>query len=207
MHDLDNVMRKLNHQRIFPTHIFQMDNFYPYVEELSKVIELGYEQHIPNWQSRPNLHNENNFKNFAEYIIDINKEVIRDNLGYQFDDIKITDMWANVLKPGEYHAPHTHSNNFLSGVFYLQSDDRSAGLEFFDPRAQTGVLCPRIKNGNVMNANAVGFDPRENMGLIFPAWLQHWVKTSNSDERMSVSWNTLTKGHYGGPLGKANAYI
>ena len=48
MHDLDNVMRKLNHQRIFPTHIFQMDDFYPYVEELSKVIELGYEQHIPN---------------------------------------------------------------------------------------------------------------------------------------------------------------
>ena len=120
MHDLDNVMRKLNHQRIFPTHIFQMDNFYPYVEELSKVIELGYEQHIPNWQSRPNLHNENNFKNFAEYIIDINKEVIRDNLGYQFDDIKITDMWANVLKPGEYHAPHTHSNNFTV-VYFIQT--------------------------------------------------------------------------------------
>ena len=58
-----------------------------------------------------------------------------------------------------------------------------------------------------MNANAVGFAPRENMGLIFPAWLQHWVKTSDSEERMSVSWNTLIKGHYGGALGKANAYI
>ena len=80
-------------------------------------------------------------------------------------------------------------------------------LEFFDPRSQALVLCPRIKTGNVMNANAVGFAPRENMGLIFPSWLQHWVKTSDSDERMSVSWNTLTKGHYGGPLGKANAYI
>ena len=82
-------MRKLNHQRIFPTHIFQMDDFYPYVKELSKIIELGYEQHIPNWQSRPNLHNESNFKNFAEYIIDVNKELIRGKLGYQFDDIKM----------------------------------------------------------------------------------------------------------------------
>ena len=116
-------------------------------------------------------------------------------------------MWGNILLPGQTHSPHTHSNNFLSGVFYLQSDDLAGDIEFFDPRAQTGVLCPRIKNGNVMNANAVGFDPRENMGLIFPAWLQHWVKTSDSKERMSVSWNTLTKGHYGGALGKANAYI
>ena len=116
-------------------------------------------------------------------------------------------MWGNVMTPGDVHPPHTHSNNFLSGVFYLQSDDLSAGLEFFDPRAQIGVLCPRIKNGNVMNANAVGFAPRENMGLIFPSWTQHRVKTNDGKERVSMSWNILTKGLYGGPLGKANAYI
>ena len=28
-------------------------------------------------------------------------------------------MWSNVLKPGETHRPHTHSNNILSGVFYV----------------------------------------------------------------------------------------
>ena len=196
MHDLDNVMRKLNHQRIFPTHIFQMDNFYPHVEELSKVIELGYEQHIPNWQSRPNLHNENNFKNFAEYIIDINKEVIRDNLGYQFDDIKITDMWANVLKPGEYHAPHTHSNNFYSGVFYTDAEDTS-GICFADPRAQANVIVP-TSTPNLDNANVLEYKSKTNRIYLFPSWIYHWVPALKGNKtRTSISWNIQLKGNIG----------
>jgi len=193
---------------LFPTviHEFNLD-----IDALDKKHMIEY---IKRGQVKPNgmiqteddLHVMSYFKKFKDEIIGLNKKIL-DKLGYEYEDIIITGMWGNVLHPGQVHSPHTHSNNFLSGVFYLQSDDLSAGLEFFDPRAQTGVLCPRIKTGNVMNANAVGFAPRENMGLIFPSWLQHWVKTSDSDERMSVSWNTLTKGHYGGPLGKANAYI
>ena len=157
-------------------------------------------------QTEDDLHVMSYFKKFKDEIIELNKKVL-DKLGYEYEDIIITGMWGNVLHSGQVHSPHTHPNNFLSGVFYLQSDDLSAGLEFFDPRAQIEVLCPRIKNGNVMNANAVGFAPRENMGLLFPSWLQHWVKTNDGKERVSMSWNTLTKGHYGGPLGKANAYI
>ena len=32
-------------------------------------------------------------------------------------------MWSNVLKPIETHPPHTHSNNFISGVYYVQADN------------------------------------------------------------------------------------
>ena len=56
-------------------------------------------------------------------------------------------------------------------------------------------------------ANSVRFNPRENMGVIFPSWLQHWVQTNNSEERVSISWNTLVKGHHGAAEGKANAYF
>ena len=66
---------------------------------------------------------------------------------------------------------------------------------------------PSYKKGNAINANSVRFNPRENMGVIFPSWLQHWVQTNNSQERVSISWNTLVKGHHGAPEGKANAYI
>ena len=34
-------------------------------------------------------------------------------LEYSYDRLEITGMWANVLKPGESHPPHTHSNNFF----------------------------------------------------------------------------------------------
>ncbi len=53
---------------------------------------------------------------------------ILDKLDYKADEIEITDMWANVLKKNETHQPHTHSNNFLSGVFYIDADDTMPGI-------------------------------------------------------------------------------
>ena len=44
------------------------------------------------------------------------------------------------------------------------------------------------------------------MGLVFPSWLQHWVRPTGS-ERISISWNILIKGHYGEPNDLQNAYI
>ncbi len=187
---------KFRHQRVFSTHIFSCDNFYPFVEELNATVQLGYEPHIPNWQSRPNLHKENNFKNFAEYIIEANKEVIRDNLGYIFDDIRITDMWANVLKPGEYHAPHTHSNNFYSGVFYLDADNTS-GICFSDPKSQANVIVPE-SNPNLDNANVLEYKAESNRIYIFPSWISHWVPVLKGNKtRTSVSWNIQLKGNVG----------
>ena len=156
-------------------------------------------------QTEDDLHVMSYFKKFKDQIINLNKNILN-TLEYEYEDVIITSMWGNILLSGQTHSPHTHSNNFLSGVFYLHSDDLAGDIEFFDPRAQAGVLSPRIKKGNIENSNAVGFKPRENMGLVFPAWLQHWVQPTSS-ERVSVSWNILVKGHYGAPGTFQNAYI
>ena len=50
-------------------------------------------------------------------------------------------MWASVLKNTEYHPMHTHSNNFLSGTYYLQSDQ--CEYSFHDPRPAADVIVPR----------------------------------------------------------------
>ena len=52
----------------------------------------------------------------------------------------------------------------------------------------------------------IQFDSVTNKGVIFPSWLQHWVKT-NKSERISVSWNIQVKGHYGELHTLQNAYI
>jgi len=192
---------RLEHQKVFPTHIFSCDNFYPYHKELLDVINLGYEHHLPNWQSRPNLHNENNFKQFAEYIIEANKEIIRDRLNYEFDDLRITDMWANVLKPGEYHAPHTHSNNSWSGVWYADAEDTS-GIMFADPRVQANVIQPSMKL-NLDNATVLSYGSRTNRIYLFPSWIYHWVPVLKGNKtRTSVSWNVQLIGN----VGKSTAF-
>jgi len=187
---------RLQHQKVFPTHIFSCEEFYPYHTELLDSIHLGYEHHLPNWQSRPNLHKSNNFKQFAEYVIEANKEIIRDTLRYEFDDIRITDMWANVLKPGEYHAPHTHSNNSWSGVWYADAEDTS-GICFADPRVQANVILPSSQP-NLDNATVLQYASKTNRIYLFPSWIYHWVPALKGNKtRTSVSWNIQLVGNVG----------
>ena len=192
---------RFQHQKVFPTHIFAHDDFYPNHKELYDTIHLGYEPLISNWQSRPNLHQETNFKKFAEYIISANKEIIRDILEYEFEDIRITDMWANVLKPGEYHAPHTHSNNSWSGVWYADAKETS-GICFTDPKVQANVIVPASKT-NIDNATVLEYKSKTNRIYIFPSWISHWVPALKGNKsRTSVSWNIQLIGK----IGKSTAF-
>ena len=43
-------------------------------------------------------------------------------------------------------------------------------------------------------------------GLLFPAWLMHWVPPTHID-RISISWNVLLRGNYGRPRSMQNARI
>ena len=157
-------------------------------------------------QTEDDLYTMSYFKYFKDQIIKFNKKII-DDLGYDYEGLILTGMWANNMASGGSHPPHTHSNNFLSGVFYLKTDTASAQISFFDPRPQANVIVPRKKQMNIENSNVVMFDATENTGFIFPSWLQHWVRTNNSEERISISWNILIKGHYGEPNTFQNAYI
>ena len=156
-------------------------------------------------QTEDDLHKMSYFRNLKDNILKLNKTIL-DDLDYEYEDLIITNMWANIMSSGGSHPPHTHSNNFLSGVFYLKTDTDSSPILFFDPRPQANVIVPRKKENNWENSNIAMFNPTENTGLIFPSWLQHFVPTSKG-ERISISWNILIKGHYGEPNTLQNAYI
>ena len=191
----------------FPTMIHEFDLDIPIHDKIQMISYVKNSKIKPNGmkQTEDDINKISYFKHFKDMVIILNKGVL-DKLGYEYEDIIITSMWGNLLFPNQTHSPHTHSNNFLSGVFYLQGDKDSSEIQFFDPRPQAGVLSPRMKKSTVENCNLVAFEPRENMGLIFPSWLQHWVRPTGS-ERISLSWNILVKGHYGAPNTLQNAYI
>ena len=144
-----------------------------------------------------------NFKPLVDGIVESTTEVLK-KLEYSYDKIEITNMWANKMQSGEAHPPHTHSNNLLSGVYYLKSD-KSAPIQFFDPRPAASVLQPRSVP-NRYNSSMISFDSVEGTGLIFPSWLQHWVPPTK-EQRISVSWNILLRGNYGEQGTLQNAYI
>ena len=130
-------------------------------------------------------------------------EKICEKYEYLYDRLEFTGMWANKLKTGDVHPPHTHSNNVFSGVYYLEGGSQ---IQFFDPRPQASVLHPNLKYTNFDNSGMIGFDAEKGTGLIFPSWLQHWVTKTNKT-RISISWNILLRGEYGQPGTLQNSYI
>ena len=189
----------MDHQKVFSTHIFVKDNYLApqrlpaMQEEIKNLHKLGY---TTNLMTGPNLDQAEPFKWFAQ---DIGKTAfdIFDKLNYNVQDIEITGMWGNILKTGETHPPHTHSNNFLSGVFYLESDAET-GIIFSDPRPAADVLVPRKKTKTNENSNLLSYISKQNRLIIFPSWLVHWVPINKSKrDRISISFNIQIKGQVG----------
>ena len=197
----------MDHQKIFSTNLFILDDFLPQVTTAEKDIVNGMKKYISdlwvdrkydeNWQTKSaDLHKKKEFKYFTESVIAVSKKIIN-ALDYSVEYITITDMWANVLKDSESHPVHTHSNNFLSGTYYLQSD-QSASIVFHDPRPAADVIVPRKKEKTLDNSNLVTYASKTNRAIMFPAWLVHWVPINKSTKnRISISWNIQLKGQLG----------
>ena len=190
----------MDHQKVFSTHIFVKDNYLapqrlPAMwDQINELYAHGKRNN--NWQTGPDLHKTEPFKWFANDIGKTAFDII-DKLNYNVEQIEITGMWGNILKPGETHPPHTHSNNFLSGVFYLESDAET-GIIFSDPRPAADVLVPRKKTKTNENSNLLSYISKQNRLIIFPSWLVHWVPINKSKrDRISISFNIQIKGQVG----------
>ena len=197
----------IEHQQIFPTNLFLIDEFIPQSTKSEKQVIDIMKKYISdlwqkrdydnNWQTKSaDLHKKKEFHHFSTLVIKTGKDICK-TLGYDVEDLVITDMWANVLKNTEHHPMHTHSNNFLSGTYYLQSDQKSS-IVFHDPRPAADVIVPRKKETNTLNASLLSYASKQNRAVFFPAWLPHWVQQNKSNnKRISIAWNMQVKGQVG----------
>jgi len=187
---------------VFPTAI----NEFKYELTNSERDYIFYLLELSNtFQTSDNLNHKSELSNFTNCIQKTCEQIIT-NQGYEFDKVEITGMWANGLKKGESHAPHTHSNNFLSGVYYVVASEFSSPIQFFDPRPQASTLRPKVEKMSQLNSSMIQFNSVKNVGFVFPSWLQHWVPPTNIG-RVSVSWNVIVRGQYGEPNTLQNSHI
>jgi|SRR5210317_1349617 uncharacterized protein (TIGR02466 family) len=188
----------MKHDKLFSTHIFLIDNVIPEKDilDIRKHIISTYNSDTKNWQSIADLHKMIIYDTLTNKILEYSKNVF-DKLELKYDSFKITDMWSNVLKPGETHRPHTHSNNMLSGVYYVDAIETS-GIIFTDPRPQAGVIQPDVNKQILDNASIVKYDSATNRMILFPSWLQHYVPVNETNKnRISIAFNIMFKGLVG----------
>ena len=109
-----------------------------------------------------------------------------------YEEIELTGCWANVTARGASHAMHSHPNNFLSGVYYVQTWPGADTINFHDPRPQAGVVRPPVTELTGQNVDQVVLKVTNGTLLMFPSYLTHSVSPSESNEqRISVSFNLM----------------
>jgi len=188
----------MKHDKLFPTNIFKVSDFMP-EEDLYQMKYEVMKDYSPRhrWQTTYNLHELEPFKRFSNQVM-AHAGLIMDELTTMYDDMEITGMWANVLKKGESHDVHSHSNNWLSGVYYLEGNE-SAGIAFLDPRPAASVFQPHCY-ASIDNSHLIKYPATTNQIYFFPSWLLHYVPTvMNDKERISVAFNIQLKGNVGQP--------
>ena len=151
-----------------------------------------------------NLQKKKEYEPLVNKILNTTKEVCK-LYEYEYKSLEITSLWINLAKTGDFHSPHTHSNNIFSGVWYPMIC-KETPIVFSDPRPQNDQWSPRRKTTNDCTANMAAYPNKKNLGLIFPSWLEHYVPPAVGN-RVSMSWNILIRGDYGQPDNLQNAYI
>ena len=147
------------------------------------------------WQSEPDWHALPELAGLVAAVKRSAAGVLR-FLHVAHTGIAITGCWVSVNTKGAAHHVHTHPNNFLSSVYYVQTQPGADTINFHDPRIQTSIMRPPVTQLTGENTDQAVVQVRDGTLLLFPAWLPHSVDANSSDQsRVSVSCNIMFRGY------------
>lgn len=145
------------------------------------------------WQTENNLENRPELQELMSVVMGHAGEALS-SLRIQHNGYLVTGCWANIKPEGAGHRPHTHPNNYLSGVYYVRTPRQGGRIVFHDPRIQPTLMSPRVAEENQYNCPRANLPVREGMLVLFPAWLTHSVESNPEDvDRISIAFNIMFK--------------
>jgi uncharacterized protein (TIGR02466 family) len=142
-------------------------------------------------QSHQKLHHDPDMQPLADVIRSGAQEVLN-FMELGDNPIEITGLWTNIGRPGAFHKPHRHPNNFLSGTYYARLPDRADGIQFLDPRSEAGLLMPQPRKLNQHNSGKITLPVSEGDLLLWMSWFRHAVPPNPSrEDRYTASFNLM----------------
>ena len=108
----------------------------------------------------------------------------------------ITQSWLNYTETNQYHHKHQHPNSVVSGVFYINCDEKFDKIKFFNDGYK--IIKPEIKDYNIWNSETWWFSVKTGDVILFPSSLTHMVETKEgTNTRISLAFNVFIKGTVG----------
>ena len=167
-------------------------------EELNFLEKQEWVNHIGNTGCvATDLLDHQEFANLRLFVEESLKDYLSLTLNPVDDnEIYITQSWASITKPGQFHHGHVHPNSFVSGVLYVNAEGGKDSIVFTNEREYKRIKL-EIKEATAYNSAQL-VQLKTGDLLLFPSELEHLVEptTSNSD-RISVSFNTFVRGNIG----------
>tara|TARA_Y100000004_G_C8808954_1_gene366764 strand:+ start:66 stop:680 length:615 start_codon:yes stop_codon:yes gene_type:complete len=113
-----------------------------------------------------------------------------DGVGYSW---KLSSLWINYMRPGDYNPPHTHSADYSFVLFLnVPEEIEDENMNFRGNSEGPGRLTFDFGEGMRKRWFCMSrtFLPKKGDFFIFPALLRHYVHPFKSDvTRVSVSGN------------------
>lgn len=144
--------------------------------------------------------NNPTYEALAREICINSMEMMTDILGYDVDDLKITQSWISHKDPKQIHKSHFHSNSILSGVYYFDEQTEIEPIIFEKDASSTHAGCMHIaaKHQDLDNKpfawDFYSFNATANTLIIFPSWLKHRVDANKFNQRRkSLAFNIVPR--------------
>lgn len=117
------------------------------------------------------------------------------SVGQDFN-LEMGNCWININKRGDYNVKHFHPKSIFSGVLYVDVGEDPSPIVFYSNdciiRDHYPVADLEKELDSSLFFTSATYIPKNGMVLIFPSWISHEVKPSNSDHlRISISFNIV----------------
>ena len=135
------------------------------------------------------------FPIFADLVKSLDQHVasFAKDLEFNLDgrELKLEDLWINILPEGGTHSSHLHPHSVISGTTYVSMPDGASALKLEDPRSARMMAAPtRTKDARRELQPFIYMKPDVGDVLLWESWLRHEVPMNMAeDERISVSFN------------------
>lgn len=135
------------------------------------------------------------FPIFQDIVTALDKHVAAFAKDLDFDlgdrELKLEDIWINILPEGGIHTAHIHPHSVISGTTYVAMPEGTSALKLEDPRHQMMMAAPpRKTDAREEMQGFVYVKPSAGDVLLWESWLRHEVPMNMAeDHRISVSFN------------------
>ena len=189
---------KINHYKLFPTLVLEFSNFLS-IQECKKILKIIKKN--KHWLKKHNSVTKGKSSHSLQCFLSETKQTSLKNKileaaklyaqtgGYEIRE-KMDNSWFNIEEKESHLIKHSHPLSILSGALYLNIDEKSSSLYFFNPNSYA-LQNTMSKESSEYGYEWVKFTPNLGTLYIFPSWLVHVTDTNKMKERIVLSCNII----------------